>query len=1772
MTDPQPPAIERGTYEVIRDRLLANGKVLSAKAEALNKRRIEVFGGTETALLRADRIRTHNNCVPRDIVEVGNRLLFGYNVFIGLKTETQVRDVFSLHEFEEFHPVPDDATDNFLRDEGFARDFRELYQYYRNSRLLQLRRVEGKLLAIFQTSDQVADLRVFRWAVGVDGKVTYIDNRGERDHVFPPSHDFEWTATTRADYVSGDFPHVSILDKVFVETVGGDLTIKIEDNTESGQGIYSEPVEEPDQALDDAHIHYAEIGVLILLKVLPYREKSWRYFVFNKRTRSVRRIDAVGSACIQLPEDHGIIFPGGYYLRTGEAKIFDHDPREMEFLRLVRAPNGEDVLYVFHRRDTGHTLLLPYNVIRKEVVNPLACHGYSLFDDGRMVVFQAASEEPTRVHPMQIWQTPFVSDEHAAKAPVDGSYLARIGNRDLVRGLSDVLSICRLIDEQTPTRATYEDLVAAAGRIVDAYYWLGHAETGDLLSALREVRATAEQILDEFDKVEALRAQAGKAADDARRAVGDLFAKIRPEGWTSIDDYVGVLSQLRSQQGHVISLRETRYIDRAALDALEQEIVARFDEVSRRTVVFLQEEQALAAFAEKTAGIEGRLQEVTKTPEAEALTGELEGVVGSLNLLTEIIGSLEIDDPTVRITILERISALLGGLNRVRALIAQRRKELLGKELVAEFGVQFQLFAQTVTNALSTAGSPERCDAELSKLMLQLEELETRFSEFDEYLAQLGTKREEVYEAFSARKQGLLDQRQRRAEQLGQAAARILQGIIRRAQTFAGNDALNAFFATDPMVAKLRSTSEKLRELGDIVRSDEIDGKLKAARDEAARTLRDRKDLYEEGDNVVRFGQHRFSVNTQAIELTLIPREGRPLLHITGTGFFEPVDDPEFETTRDFWEQELVSETAEVYRGEYLAASILFEAERKHAVSKLQEAALDRAALLSLVREHATARYDEGYERGVHDEDATAILEKVLGMYGTADRLRYPAPARAMAALFWAFFDDEQKRETWVRQAQSLRRLRDGFGSTDAVYRLEDELQREIENWIKCIAVPPRPLRGGEGGQRPDEGGSSPGAAHGAGSYLFEEISREPIRLVLSAAATAMTDSFSTRMQEGGHDREFFDDVRALKGNLARGYHTVRAWFDGVVRDEHAVEEAVVNILTHGTISREPSAAIITATASGLLGQHARIVHGSMELRLDEFLSRLAHFSEERVPAYRDYQQARHRVLERERKRLRLSEFEPKVMAAFVRNRLINDVYLPMIGSNLAKQLGEAGAKKRTDLMGLLLLVSPPGYGKTTLMEYIATRLGLVFMKINGPALGHAVRSLDPDEAPNATARQEINKLNLALEMGNNVLLYLDDIQHTHSELLQKFISLCDAQRKIEGVWRGETKTYDLRGKRVCVCMAGNPYTESGEQFRIPDMLANRADVYNLGEVLSGREELFDLSYIENSLTSNAVTAPLLMRDPEDVHKLVRMARGEPVQTDQLSHHYSSVELNEILAVLKKLVKVQQLLSRVNRQYVLSAAQQHAYRTEPPFKLQGSYRNMNKLAEKVLPAMNDEELERLIDDHYAGESQTLTTGAEENLLKLAEIRGRMTDAQRARWEEIRSGFQRQLRIGGSETDPATRVMAEISVVGDRVADITKALAGLGGGVLGVAPSESDLTPYLQKLDETLAALRDLQGAQPPMLPIAAAPPTPAAAEADLISREAYLINGTLLPLLRFMAHRFRGYRAVSDPKIKATIARLERVDNLESLIAALENINVSALATLTEEKRGEKSR
>ncbi|NNC10084.1 hypothetical protein HJC10_45775, partial [Corallococcus exiguus] len=135
------------------------------------------------------------------------------------------------------------------------------------------------------------------------------------------------------------------------------------------------------------------------------------------------------------------------------------------------------------------------------------------------------------------------------------------------------------------------------------------------------------------------------------------------------------------------------------------------------------------------------------------------------------------------------------------------------------------------------------------------------------------------------------------------------------------------------------------------------------------------------------------------------------------------------------------------------------------------------------------------------------------------------------------------------------------------------------------------------------------------------------------------------------------------------------------------VDEAAALLLVQRQLRTRASDAALQAEVSGLLGEHARISNGTLVVSLDDFLARLKQHLRHFVPAFHAYQALRQGIIGRERETLRLSEFKARPLSSFVRNKLINDVYLGVIGDNLAKQMGTVGENKRSDLMGLLMMI-----------------------------------------------------------------------------------------------------------------------------------------------------------------------------------------------------------------------------------------------------------------------------------------------------------------------------------------------------------------------------------------------------------------------------------------------------------------------------------------------------
>ena len=1602
--------LERGTYEIIQNRLRTYCDDLRDRLGKLNEHRREVFGSVPTELISTQRITTSNNCVAQDLVAIGDKFVFGYNVHMGLKTVTNLADVFAVYEFSDgsMHEQPLE----FIVDGNFEQDFHSLYKYYKDTAFRRFLIKGPYLYMIFQVGKSVSDTKAFKFLID-SGSIKYVDNRSDHEIQYPPQHDFKWVRTHRDLHRDGEHPHISIDDRVFVETVGGDLTIKIEDNTTDGSGIYAEPVDDPDQTLDDAEIFYSIVGNLILLKMKPFKENDYRYLVFNEKTQSAMRLDAIADACVLLPEDHGLIFSNGYYLQTGVHKTFESDIADLMFDRRVPSTNGEDYLYVFYNQITGQRVLLSYNMIEQEVATPIICSGFSIFENGQLVYFKT-DESPQKHHAMQVWQTPYVGEDYEVGEQKD-SYIYKIGNKDIVRAMAESHEVINLIGQDDSYANLYVDLVKKSTDILDSYFWLADKNTFELSKPLSDIRDAATAAVDEYDKVVRIRKNTAENFETTSKSARDALIQATSKHFEHIDDFVRALADLRTVRGQVISLKELKYVDLAAVEELENKIAENSDRLSVRCVEFLLKEDSLAPYADRVQQQRDQIEKLKTGMEARDLDEQIATGATELEMLIDIVSNLKIEDATQRTRIIDNISVIYSNLNQTRATLKKKNQELLSVEGAAEFNSQLKLISQAVVNYLDVCDAPEKCDEYLTKMMVQIEELEGKFAEFDEFIVQLAEKREEIYAAFDSKKLQLVEARNKRATALMSAAERILNGIRSRVSNFETVEEINSYFASDLMIDKVRDIVEKLNELGESVKVDDVQSRLKTVREDTVRQLRDKNELFVDGQNVIQFGKHKFSVNTQPLDLTSVIKDGEMYFHLSGTNFFEAFDNDALEATRVVWDQPVVSENKDVYRSEYLAFLMLTTDN-----SLESNKALDDESILEAVQSFMAPRYAEGYVKGVHDHDAALILKQLLELDSGLDLLKYSTQSRALANLYIAHNKvhdpvRQQRLDTMLNSLGSAQKL---FGEIAERDRYVNELENEIGRFSASHDL------------------ADPHLTKSAANYLFDQLSREG-QFICSGHAHDVATSFLSFIKKKKAATQFSELVENSQLSLVDRYRVVRDWAASFAAPEDSdyVDEVATLLIDGSLQQREVLSLDPVREIVGLLGDHPRVESKTYILDYNNFMTRLARFETETVPAFEAYVHLKKELIDIRRQQLRLEEFKPRVLTSFVRNQLINDTYLPMVGANLAKQMGVVGEDKRTDLMGLLLLISPPGYGKTTLMEYVANRLGITFMKINGPAIGHQVTSLDPTEAPNASSRDEIEKLNLALEMGDNVMIYVDDIQHCNPEFLQKFISLCDATRRIEGVFKGKTRTYDLRGRKVAVVMAGNPYTESGEKFQIPDMLASRADTYNLGDVIGDNANSFELSYLENCLTSNPTLARLNSSSRNDVFSIIKMAQHEETQ-ETLEGNYSIEEVNEFVSVMKKLLAVRDVVLKVNREYIDSAAQADEYRSEPAFKLQGSYRDMNKIAEQLAPIMNDEELDTLITSHYINQAQTLTTGAQANLLKLQEIRGKLAGEDAQRWDDIKRTFKRNLLLGSAGDDGQIgQVIAQMTTFAEGLNDI-----------------------------------------------------------------------------------------------------------------------------------------
>src|SRR5262245_52752084 len=329
--------------------------------------------------------------------------------------------------------------------------------------------------------------------------------------------------------------------------------------------------------------------------------------------------------------------------------------------------------------------------------------------------------------------------------------------------------------------------------------------------------------------------------------------------------------------------------------------------------------------------------------------------------------------------------------------------------------------------------------------------------------------------------------------------------------------------ASDLMIAKVRETIDQLLALGDSVKADDLQGRLKATQQEAVRQLKDRQELFVGGENVIKLGKHHFNINTQPLDLTIVNRDGVQHLHLTSTKYFEAITDEAFLATRDVWDQEVVSENRDVYRAEYLAWQML-KAQSNGKVEEIIASTDDKR--LALVQEFMGARYQEGYTKGIHDLDGAKIFHALLATHHALQLARFSPTARACAVVYWNRFCPPDTRTLWSAKLSGFAERNKLFPGDPTQRNYIVALQGLVNAFVEETQLYPKDV------------------AADAGEYLFNELIAGS-QFVCSQEADRLVGTFSRHLASKGSEKSFEQGRQALAEHPGSELDLVRDWVRG---------------------------------------------------------------------------------------------------------------------------------------------------------------------------------------------------------------------------------------------------------------------------------------------------------------------------------------------------------------------------------------------------------------------------------------------------------------------------------------------------------------------------------------------------------------------------------------------------------------------------------------------------
>ncbi len=334
--------------------------------------------------------------------------------------------------------------------------------------------------------------------------------------------------------------------------------------------------------------------------------------------------------------------------------------------------------------------------------------------------------------------------------------------------------------------------------------------------------------------------------------------------------------------------------------------------------------------------------------------------------------------------------------------------------------------------------------------------------------------------------------------------------------------------------------------------------------------------------------------------MSIVQKDNQLFYHITGTDFWDEIQHEELHKYSHVFSQSLVSENMDVYRGEYLAYSI-FEAAKNKTLETLDALhTMSDAQLIEVVRTYMEKRYQEGYTKGVHDEDATKILRSLLELYHNVDLLIYRYQVRSMARLYWNRLFDETHRKRLKTRLEHLAKMTSYF---TAEPKLDNYLPFVTEKFGQAYETFPM-----------FEKQALPEAAE----YLCKELMRGG-HFVISLQAKRVYDGFMAYIRDKKALDTFTSSLESCKDDLEGQYFLVKEWVSvywndqlnddekRIVVDEDelsgVLDEVIVLLIEDEVNMNSVIQSATKTTIQGLVGSHTIIDNGTLKLDYTSFYS-----------------------------------------------------------------------------------------------------------------------------------------------------------------------------------------------------------------------------------------------------------------------------------------------------------------------------------------------------------------------------------------------------------------------------------------------------------------------------------------------------------------------------------------------------------------------------------------